>query len=100
MPRKWADPDHAYGRDAEVGWVAATGLSQQVELAAAKIQHHLILRARIRMVPRRHTYDTLANATSLDASVIGKVFRGDRAMHLTHLAALELVLGDLRSGGT
>ncbi len=48
------------------------------------------------MVPRNHTHDTLAAAASLDPSVLGKLLRGDRPLHLIHLAALERALGTLR----
>lgn len=97
-PRAWANPDHNFGRDAATNWHPTTTVTEEIELAAAKIQHDLIIRARMRMVPRNHTHRTLAAATGLDASVLGKVLRGDRTLQLIHLAALERTLGPLRPG--
>lgn len=100
-PREWADPDYDFGRDAEVRWRPASSRSEEIELRAAQIQHHIVVLARVRMSPRNHTLDTLAAATTIDASVLGKLLRGDRPLHFNHLAALERALGgNLRGGGS
>lgn len=97
-PRAWANPDYDFGRDAATGWHPAKTVDEEIELAAAKIQHDLIIRARARMSPRNHTIDSLAAASGLDSSVLGKLLRGDRPLHLTHIAALERALGPIRPG--
>lgn len=51
------------------------------------------------MVPRNLSQDALSAASGISDSVLGKVLRGDRPLLLTHLAALERVLGNLRNGG-
>lgn len=98
-PREWANPDHEFGHNANVRWHQAVTDAEKVELAAAQIQHHALIRARILMVPRNYTFDRLAAATGIDSSVIGKLFRGDRPLHLTHIAAFERTLGNIRGGG-
>lgn len=101
-PRQWAKPDHNFGDNAATAWHddQATTVREQDELAAAKIQHDIVIRAQMRMVPRGLRQDTLAQQTGISVSVIGKLFRGDRPLHLVHLTALERVLGPLRPGST
>lgn len=98
-PREWANPDYKFGKDAEVAWQPAATHDEAVELAAAKIQHHIAIRTRMKMVPRNLNQQTLSQASGISDSVLGKVMRGDRPLLLTHLAALEHVLGNLRNAG-
>lgn len=98
-PRKWAKPDYKFGKDAETDWHSANTRDEEIELAAAKIQHDMVLRTRVKMVPRNLTQQTLGQASGISDSVLGKVIRGDRPLLLTHLAALERVLGNLRNSG-
>ena len=95
-PRSWADPHYEFGRNAAIWWRTTTSPTDEAEVAAAQMQHDYLIRARVRMVTHADTYDTLANKAGIDASVLGKVFRGDRPLHLVHLAAPERVLGPLR----
>lgn len=98
-PRQWANPDYKFGKDAGTDWHPANTRDEEIELAAAKIQHDIILRTRVKMVPRNLTQDALSTASGVSDSVLGKVIRGDRPLLLTHLAALERVLGNLRNTG-
>ena len=98
-PRKWAKPDYNFGSDAEVKWDTAATTELEIELAAAKIQHEIVIRTKVKMVPRNFTQDALSRASGISDSVLGKVLRGDRQLLLVHLAALERVLGNLRTSG-
>lgn len=98
-PRQWANPDYKFGKDADTDWHSANTREEEIELAAAKIQHDIVLRTRVKMVPRNLTQDALSTASGISDSVLGKVIRGDRPLLLTHLAALERILGNLRNVG-
>ena len=98
-PREWANPDYKFGKDAGTNWHPTATRDEEIELAAAVIQHHIAIRTRMKMVPRNLNQQTLSQASGISDSVLGKVMRGDRPLLLTHLAALERVLGNVRNGG-